>query len=437
MTPLTSVEPVTTRAAALNRSCFCVGVDATEVYRNLAAVGAAGVTDTLKDTHPGLFSSQAVFVSRQDADAMQALVGAVEAVVALPAFQAAALADAPAIAGRLRRVPAVLHGFDFHLTEQGPRLIEINTNAGGVALAAASSQGLRSPCPLSEALGTVASGEVHERLWQMFLNVWRQVRGYRPLAHIAIVDEHPTEQYLYPEFLLFQALFQRHGVAATIVDPRELEYAGGSLRCGPDVIDLVYNRLTDFYLQAPALDALREAALGDAVVLTPDPRAHALYANKRNLALLTDVRQLRRWGVPDATIETLLRGIPPTEIVCADAAERLWSNRKRLFFKPARGYGSRGSYRGDKLTRGRFGDVVAGDYVAQALIPPGARTADGDSPAREFRFDVRNYVYQGESLLLAARLYQGQTTNFRTPGGGFAPVLHPLDHWRCPPIECG
>jgi hypothetical protein len=24
--------------------------------------------------------------------------------------------------------------------------------------------------------------------------------------------------------------------------------------------------------------------------------------------------------------------------------------------------------------------------------------------------------------LTAARLYQGQTTNFRTPGGGFAPV---------------
>jgi hypothetical protein len=25
--------------------------------------------------------------------------------------------------------------------------------------------------------------------------------------------------------------------------------------------------------------------------------------------------------------------------------------------------------------------------------------------------------------LRAARLYRGQTTNFRTPGGGFAPVL--------------
>jgi hypothetical protein len=39
--------------------------------------------------------------------------------------------------------------------------------------------------------------------------------------------------------------------------------------------------------------------------------------------------------------------------------------------------------------------------------------------------DLRNYVYDGEVQLVAARLYQGQTTNFRTPGGGFAPVFYP------------
>ena len=38
------------------------------------------------------------------------------------------------------------------------------------------------------------------------------------------------------------------------------------------------------------------------------------------------------------------------------------------------------------------------------------------------KYDVRLYTYAGATLLLAARLYQGQTTNFRTSGGGFAPV---------------
>ena len=43
------------------------------------------------------------------------------------------------------------------------------------------------------------------------------------------------------------------------------------------------------------------------------------------------------------------------------------------------------------------------------------------------KLDVRNYVYDGQVQLLAARLYQGQTTNFRTPGGGFAPVICPAE----------
>jgi hypothetical protein len=50
--------------------------------------------------------------------------------------------------------------------------------------------------------------------------------------------------------------------------------------------------------------------------------------------------------------------------------------------------------------------------------------------ARELlKSDIRLYTYDGTVLLAAARLYQGQTTNFRTPGGGFAPVffLRPFD----------
>jgi hypothetical protein len=46
---------------------------------------------------------------------------------------------------------------------------------------------------------------------------------------------------------------------------------------------------------------------------------------------------------------------------------------------------------------------------------------DGVDMAR--KVDVRLYAYRERTLLVAARLYQGQATNFRTPGGGFAPVL--------------
>jgi hypothetical protein len=46
-----------------------------------------------------------------------------------------------------------------------------------------------------------------------------------------------------------------------------------------------------------------------------------------------------------------------------------------------------------------------------------------DDEREMLKVDVRLYTYRGELLLAAARLYRGQTTNFRTPGGGFAPVL--------------
>ena len=85
--------------------------------------------------------------------------------------------------------------------------------------------------------------------------------------------------------------------------------------------------------------------------------------------------------------------------------------------------GSRAAYRGDKLTSRVWQQIKAGDYVAQRMIAPSERgiTVDG-SPTR-LKVDIRAYAYAGDIQLLAARLYQGQTTNFRTQGGGFAPVF--------------
>jgi hypothetical protein len=56
---------------------------------------------------------------------------------------------------------------------------------------------------------------------------------------------------------------------------------------------MVYNRLADFALDAPAHEALKRAYLDGAVVVTPNPRVHALMADKRNLILLSDPQTLR------------------------------------------------------------------------------------------------------------------------------------------------
>src|SRR5690606_18315426 len=131
---------------------------------------------------------------------------------------------------------------------------------------------------------------------------------------------------------------------------------------------------------APSSGALREAWLDDVAVITPHPRAHALYADKRNLALLSDAGALRELGVSEAMVETLLNGLPRTEIVTPENAERFWTERKRWFFKPVSGFGSRGAYRGEKLTRRVWEEISRGGYIAQAFMPPSERVI-GDPAA--------------------------------------------------------
>lgn len=81
------------------------------------------------------------------------------------------------------------------------------------------------------------------------------------------------------------------------------------------------------------------------------------------------------------------------------------------------------AYRGDKLTKRVWQQIMTGDYVAQTLVPPSDRLISRKAMSHPLKFDVRNYVYDGAVQFITARLYQGQTTNFRTPGGGFAPVF--------------
>jgi hypothetical protein len=422
-------------ARSLNQACFCIGLDQGALARALhSEPHQADLAALLRERCPHLFSAHPIFLAPSHLAAMRQLIAAIESVVALPAWRERVLADAPAIAAQAPGgATGVFFGYDFHVSGSGIALIEINSNAGGAMLNAVQARAHRACCPpVEESLPPLASAEAIEAgILAMFAREWARSGRDRPLRSIAIVDQAPAGQYLYPEFLLFQRLFERHGLQVVLADPGELRLRDGRLYHGALAIDLVYNRLTDFYLQQDDSAQLRQAWLQQAVVLTPHPPAHALYAHKRNLALLGDAAWLRSAGVPRATRDVLLAGIPHTEQVQAANAERLWQQRAQLFFKPAAGFGSRAAYRGDKLTRRVWQQILAGDYVAQALVPPGTRVVSTPSPGTALKFDVRAYVYDGQLQSRAARLYQGQTTNFRTPGGGFAPV-HLAASAACP-----
>ncbi|GMO31313.1 hypothetical protein TM233_44520 [Bradyrhizobium sp. TM233] len=314
-------------------------------------------------------------------------------------------------------------GYDFHVSSDGPKLIEVNTNAGGAFLNALLAKAQRACCREVE-VGLMRShvDEFEPAVLRMFEQEWISQRGKGRPRRIAIVDDKPEAQYLYPEFLLARQLFLRHGIDAVIADASALTYVNGQLCLGERTIDLVYNRVVDFSLDRPEHAALRSAYMDGAIVVTPNPHIHALLADKRNLALLSDRERLRSWGVP-APIMQDLSGVPRTVLVTSDNAEQLWTTRKNWFFKPASGYGSKAVYRGAKVTKGVWAEIVQSGYVAQEFAAPSERIVRLGGSDEPRKMDVRLYVYDGQVLLMAARLYQGQTTNFRTPGGGFAPVF--------------
>jgi len=372
------------------------------------------IFDKLRAQQPQLFSAAAIAVDAATLEAMAEVITAIEAVVALPAWQSRVLAWAPEIARRPVAARGVFLGYDFHLTEEGPKLIEINTNAGG---------GLINTYLLAAHGQADKAARVKDAFVDMFREEWRLERGEAPLQRIAIVDENPDEQFLAPEFALFKELFEQHGIAAVIADPRDLVRDGDRLMCGGEPVDLIYNRLTDFALDATVNAGLRAAFEAGDIVLTPHPRAHALYADKRNLMLLSDDAALTALGVDAATSAVLLAGVPQTVAVDPEKEAVFWAGRKRWFFKPPAGFGSRAAYRGDKLTKRVFEEILHGGYIAQEIAPPSEHVVMvGDSEQR-MKADIRCFVYDRRIQLVAARLYQGQTTNFRTPGGGFAPVF--------------
>lgn len=372
---------------------------------------------------PHLFSPAPFCVSRAQARSMSELIFAIESVVALPAFQEHVLQWSPGIARTAMGPRGVFYGYDFHLGDGAPQLIEINTNAGGALLNArlAGTLGLQQGRSSTEANGALSAME--RTFLEMFMSEWRLQRGDLPLTRIAIVDRAPDEQFLHPEFELFAAMFRRAGIDAIVADPASLHYSDGVVWCGELQIDLVYNRLTDFSLEEGFSAPLRAAYLEGKLVLTPHPRGHALYADKRILAVLTDEPLLASWGVSKALRDMLRGGIPRTTVVCAENCESLWEKRRSLFFKPATGFGSKGAYRGDKLTRRVWQEILEATYVAQEFAPPSVRNILVSGQATELKVDVRNYVYDGKVQLMSARMFQGQTTNFRTPGGGFAVVV--------------
>jgi len=359
--------------------------------------------------------------------AIQRTVRTLFALAHSPAHQASLAASACEVTRHEPGNFGVFMGYDFHVTPAGPRLIEVNTNAGGALLNGLHTASLCDPEKLACLCCDLLSvNDLEQEIVATFRAEYEAATGRSgaELVRVAIVDDAPAQQFLAPEFELFRALFASASIEARIADTRELAHTpGGGLALGAFRPQLVYLRDTDFTLASERARALRAAYLAREVVVTPSPREHFLLADKRRLACFSSRERLAALGASEDDARFLAEVIPETRLLAELDAEASWRERASWVFKPAAAFGSRAVYRGDKISRKKFAEIACEPgYVAQRHAPPGLAHVETSDGPREMKFDVRAYAYRDRVLLLGARVYEGQVTNLRSPGGGFSAI---------------
>ncbi len=313
---------------------------------------------------------------------------------------------------------SVLMAYDFHSNEAGELfLIEINTNASGYLLAS-----------VMEMVKLGIKPEDYQPLKLLRESFLSELTAFghphSKAPFVAITDEDLRNQKMYPEFLMYRDLFTSWGWRAELVEAKEFTFHDGKLRTPKgEIVDLVYNRATDFYFNNPELSALREAHVARAACVTPNPREYWLLADKERLINLSFDDFWRRLNAPECR-EAIQKVLLPTyEKSHFSSENEIWDQRKSLFFKPRQSHGGKSVYRGESVSRKVFERLMSEDVVIQRFQPAQKfPTDDPRSVLANWKFDIRFFVYQDKIQLAAARAYQGQVTNFASPLGGFTLV---------------
>lgn len=297
---------------------------------------------------------------------------------------------------------SVFMSYDFHVTpDKDIKLIEINTNASFLALG----------WEMFKFHHEAWNADFHiNDLKACFLSEL-QLAGYQnPLQKIIITDEKPQDQKLYIEFLLYREIFNSWGIETHIADIEDSHQFQNA--------DFIYNRSTDFYFESDVSKKLKDIYLAKESVVSPNPYEYRLLADKENFIHWT---QPEFWNEVPAALplkSLMLSVLPKTRALSEVTKDAIWSERKNLFFKPKRAFGSKMTFKGASISRKAFDELFQADALAQEIVPAPEMPFDGQS----YKYDLRCYAYQNQFQGCLARLYQGQVTNLRTEGGGFACV---------------
>ncbi len=302
---------------------------------------------------------------------------------------------------------SVFMSYDFHVTpDEKLKLIEINTNASFLGLGWEMNQFFKHPWN--------ADFQISD-LKNCFLNELKLAGYTKQLKQIIITDENPKQQRLYLEFVLYRELFRSFGYDCEIADINEIDKL--------KTASLIYNRSTDFYMEEPQTSGLKELFLSKSCVVSPQPYEYRLLADKENFIDWSGTDFWNEVQLEETYKKVIQDVLPKTRVLTQENREQIWAERKGLFFKPKRAFGSKSAFRGASVARKAFDSLVEQNSLAQEIIPPAELQFETPTGLQTFKYDLRCYAYRDQYQGCVGRLYQGQVTNLRTEGGGFAPVL--------------
>jgi hypothetical protein len=274
---------------------------------------------------------------------------------------------------------------------------------------------------------------------RVVLDAWASWRGVREVPQIGIIDwrEVPTSS----EFEIFQGHFRNLGIPCTIVDPRDAEYDGQTLRFAGVPVTLLYKRVLLHELAErggadhPVFRAVRD---GKVCMVNP-PRCKILH-KKASLAALTDERNAHL--LTAAQHAAVAECIPWTRVVeeratdfhgeRVDLLSYAASHRDRFVLKPNDDYGGHGIVLGwtvdDDTWSAALRTGITNPYVIQERVGIPAQgypsLVDGASQVIDRMYDTAPFLCDGayaEGWL--CRLSTAALLNVSAGGGSTVPTF--------------
>ena len=270
------------------------------------------------------------------------------------------------------------------------------------------------------------------------LDTWYEFGG-TSLPRVAVVDW--REVATRAELDIVCERFERHGVPARFVDPRDLEYADGELRAGGEGIDVVYRRAltSELLAREGEVRALFDAYRARVVCVVNSFRAKLL-DKKTLLALLFDERVAARC-TPDER-QVIRDHVPWTRRLAhgtttspsgesIDLVEWAASHREALVLKPNDDLGGHGVLLGDDVDQGAWERALAAALtepsVLQARVPLPTAMFPVLGPSGELSFSRRYvetdaYLFRGDANGVMTRLSSTSMSSVQA-GAGTVPTF--------------